>query len=193
MSLSSPVSPLNATSGAIHLGGHAARIAAGNPWIERFARFGLIVRGIIYFVPGVFALQLALGSRVAAMTQTSAIEMIGHQAFGRALLVAVAVGLAGYALWGVIRAVFDPLRKGHSLLGIAKRLGFALSALAYAGSPENVPANCTGRTFSLADDDPAVSCHADQTMGAFSASSVASALSFARQRLLHDLIFGNGF
>jgi hypothetical protein len=67
------------------------------------------------------------------MTQTGAIEWIGHQAFGRALLVAVALGLAGYALWGVIRVVFDPLHKGHSPAGLAKRFGFATSALAYGG------------------------------------------------------------
>lgn len=133
MSLSTPVPPLAATGAAQHAG-HAARsIAVGNRWIERFARFGLIVRGIIYFVPGVLAVQLAIGTHGGAMTQTGAIEMIGHRPFGRALLLAVAVGLAGYALWGVIRAVFDPLHKGHSPLGLAKRFGFATSALAYAG------------------------------------------------------------
>ena len=103
----------------------------GNQWIERLARFGLIVRGVIASCR-VLALQLALGTHGAAMTQTGAIEMIGHQPFGRVLLVAVAVGLAGYSLWGVIRVVFDPLHKGHSPLGLAKRFGFATSALAYA-------------------------------------------------------------
>jgi Domain of Unknown Function (DUF1206) len=132
MSLSSPLSPPTAISDAAHRTRHAAGIAARNPWIERFARFGLIVRGVIYFVPGVIALQLALGTHGGAMTQTGAIEMIGHQPFGRALLVIVAVGLAGYSLWGVIRALFDPLHKGHSPLGLAKRFGFATSALAYA-------------------------------------------------------------
>jgi hypothetical protein len=130
-SYSSP-SPLVGASGAAHRSGRATNIARGTSWIERFARFGLIVRGVIYFVPGVLALQLALGTHGTAMTQTGAIEMIGHQPFGRVLLVAVAVGLAGYALWGVIRVFFDPLRKGHSPRGLAKRFGYATSALAYA-------------------------------------------------------------
>ena len=132
MSHSSPPSPLATAAGAAHRTGHAASTAARNPWIEWLARYGLIVRGIIYIVPGVLALQLALGRHGAAMTQTGAIDMIGHQPFGRALLVAMAVGLAGYSLWGVIRVVFDPLHKGHSALGLAKRFGFATSALAYA-------------------------------------------------------------
>jgi Domain of Unknown Function (DUF1206) len=112
---------------------HAAHKAAGNRWVAYFMRFGHIVRGIIYVVLGVLALRLALGARGEAMTQTGAIETIGQQPFGHTLLVAVAVGLAGYSLWGVIRAVYDPLHKGNSRLGLAKRCGFAASGLAYAG------------------------------------------------------------
>jgi len=132
MSLSSPLSPLAAAPGAVHRARRAASMVVGNPWIERLARFGTIVRGIVYFVPGVLALRLALGTHGSATTQTGAIEMIGHQPFGRALLGAVAVGLAGYSLWGVIRVLLDPLHKGHSPRGLAKRFGFATSALAYA-------------------------------------------------------------
>jgi hypothetical protein len=132
MSLHTPLAPLATVAGAARRTEHTVGRAAGNPWIERFARFGLVVRGIIYLVPGVLALQLALGTHGAAITQTGAIEQIGHQPFGRVLLVAVAVGLAGYSLWGVVRAVFDPLRKGHKPLGLAKRFGFGMSALAYA-------------------------------------------------------------
>ena len=132
MSLSNPLASLAPSSNAAHRTGHAVRAMAGNPWIIRLARFGLVVRGIIYVVPGVVALRLALGTHGAAMTQTSAIEMIGHRPFGLALLVALAVGLGGYSLWGVIRVVFDPLHKGHSPRGLAKRFGFATSALAYA-------------------------------------------------------------
>ena len=84
-------------------------------------------------IPGVLALELAFGAHGAAITQTGAIEMIGQQPLGRILLLVVAIGLAGYALWGVIRAVLDPLRKGHSPRGLANRFGFAMSALAYAG------------------------------------------------------------
>jgi hypothetical protein len=111
----------------------ASHDALGIRWLERLVRFGYVVRGIIYFVPGVLALRLALGTHGAAMTQTGAIALIGHQPFGRMLLAVVAVGLAGYVLWGVVRAVLDPLGKGHSLHGLAQRFGFAMSALAYTG------------------------------------------------------------
>lgn len=132
MFLSSVRTPVAAPDAAGRAG-HAAHKAAGNVWVGRFMRFGQIARGIIYAVLGVLALRLAFGTRGEDMSQTGAIEMIGHQPFGRTLLVGVAVGLAGYALWGVVRAVLDPLRKGDSPVGIAKRLGFAASGLAYAG------------------------------------------------------------
>ena len=132
MSLANPPAPGLVAARATPRTGSGSRAPAGGRWIEPVARFGLIVRGIIYAVPGLLALQLALGMHGAAITQSGAIEMIGHQPFGRGLLVAVAIGLAGYALWGVIRTIFDPLRRGHSPTGLAKRFGYAMSAFAYA-------------------------------------------------------------
>ena len=113
--------------------GQKAREAAQNPWIEGLARFGLVVRGVIYFIPGALALSLALGQRGRATTQAGTIDLISRQPFGRFLLIAVAVGLAGYAIWGIIRAVFDPQHRGKSPLGLAQRFGYAFSAVAYAG------------------------------------------------------------
>ena len=40
-------------------------------------------------------------------------------------------GLLGYGLWGYARAVFDPLGRGHSVLGLVARLGFLWSAVSY--------------------------------------------------------------
>jgi Domain of Unknown Function (DUF1206) len=113
--------------------GRFGRNAAPKTWIERLSRLGFVIRGIIYFVPGVFALEWALGRHGQPMSQASAIDVIGRQPWGRVLLVVVAVGLAGYAAWGVIRAIYDPLRRGHSPVGIALRIGYAASAIAYLG------------------------------------------------------------
>jgi hypothetical protein len=67
------------------------------------------------------------------MTQASVIDLIGKQPLGRGLLIVVAAGLAGYAAWGVVRTLFDPLQRGRSPAGIAQRIGYATSAVAYAG------------------------------------------------------------
>lgn len=60
----------------------------------------------------------------------------------------------------------------------------ALSAIGYAGSPENAPADCTGKAFTQAGGDPAVSCHFDMTQGAFSAAALASVIGQIRGKLL---------
>ncbi|HEU4929039.1 MAG TPA: DUF1206 domain-containing protein, partial [Candidatus Krumholzibacteria bacterium] len=109
----------------------AANDAVENKWVVRFLRFGYIARGMVYVVVGMLALRLSLGIRDVAMSQSGALAVIGRQPFGHTLLVVIAVGLASYALWQVIRAVADPNHEGRSRGGVAKRLGFAGSALGY--------------------------------------------------------------
>jgi hypothetical protein len=103
------------------------------PPLRTLFRFGHVVRGIIYVLPGILALRLAIGPHGAAIAPSGAIALIGHQVYGRILLLLVAVGLFGYALWGLVRAVFDPLHRGNSPAGILSRLGFCVSALAHGG------------------------------------------------------------
>jgi hypothetical protein len=96
-------------------------------------RFGYVVRGIIYLLPGLLALQMAFGPGGKSISQSDSITLIGRQPFGRILLVVLAIGLAGYALWGLIRCFLDPLHKGRTPGGILKRMGFLWSAIAYVG------------------------------------------------------------
>ena len=68
------------------------------------ARAGLVARGVVYGIIGVLALKLALGDGGKATDQEGALQTIAHQSFGELLLVLVAIGLGGYALWRLIRA-----------------------------------------------------------------------------------------
>lgn len=124
---------VESTADALPRMGRSASTAGARSWVERLVRFGYIVRGVLYIMPGLLALRLAFGGRGGSMSVTGAIRTIGHQPFGRVLLVGVAVGLAGYSLWGLIRAIFDPMRRGHSPAGIGQRLGYVGSAIAFAG------------------------------------------------------------
>jgi hypothetical protein len=108
-----------------------AKQTAANPWVERLARFGYAVRGILYAVVGLLAVQVALGAGGATTDKNGAIATIGSQPFGKFLLVLVAIGLAGYALWGFIRALLDPLGRGTDPKGIAQRIGYLISGLSY--------------------------------------------------------------
>jgi hypothetical protein len=80
---------------------------------------------------GVLALMVALGLRGATEDKSGALATIGHSTPGRYLLFALAIGLAGYSLWGFVRAIFDPMRKGKSPKGLAERAGFIVSAVSY--------------------------------------------------------------
>lgn len=121
----------NATKQAGKAVVHEAKHAATNPWFERLERFGFIVRGLIYIIVGVLALQLALGAGGATTSPTSAIALIGRQPAGKLLLALVIAGLVGYSLWGFVRAILDPLGRGSKPKGLLDRAGFLFSGLSY--------------------------------------------------------------
>lgn len=77
---------------------------ARTPQFEWFARAGLTARGVVYVVIGVLAIKLALGDGGKATNQQGALQTIAKQPFGTVLLILVAVGLAGYASWRLLRA-----------------------------------------------------------------------------------------
>jgi hypothetical protein len=60
----------------------------------------------------------------------------------------------------------------------------ALSAYAAAGSPETIPPQCTGKTFTQSNTDPQVPCHFDMTQGNYSAQTLAAAIAQIRGQLL---------
>ena len=71
---------------------------------ERLARAGYVARGVIYVLIGVLAIQLARGVGGDNPDQEGAMRLIADQAFGRALLAIVALGLAGYTLLRLTQA-----------------------------------------------------------------------------------------
>jgi hypothetical protein len=77
---------------------------AGSKPLGWLARGGLLARGLVYLVIGVLALKLALGDAGRAANQQGALQTIADRPFGKTLLILVAIGLAGYALWRLTRA-----------------------------------------------------------------------------------------
>jgi hypothetical protein len=60
----------------------------------------------------------------------------------------------------------------------------ALSAYAFAGSPETVDSTCTGRMYTQNGGDPAVPCHFDMTTGNYTAANLAAAIDNIRGKVL---------
>ena len=88
------------TAKARHGGERVAR-SGGFEWL---ARAGFVARGLIYLIIGVLAIKLAVGDGGTTTNQQGALKTIAHQPFGKVLLILVAAGLAGYALWRFVRA-----------------------------------------------------------------------------------------
>lgn len=118
--------------GTVPAGG-AVKRAATNPALEFLERFGYAARGVLYGVMGLLALKIALnlGGGQATDLSGSLVFLITNP-FGKVVLVAMIIGLAAYSVWGFVRAILDPLHRGHDAPGVMARVGFLSSALSYA-------------------------------------------------------------
>ena len=98
---------------------------------EWFARSGFLARGLVYGIIGVLAVKLAVGVGGKTTNQQGALRTVAHQPFGKLLLILVAVGLAGYTVWRLVRALL-----GHGPEGsddAVERVAALASGLVYGG------------------------------------------------------------
>lgn len=112
----------------------AAKKVARQPWVEPVMRLGYAVRGLLYGLVGFLAVQVALGGQGGRFTdRKGAIAALASQPIGRVVLILIIAGLVGYALWGLLRAVLDPFKRGSGPTGLAARAGYLGEALSYGG------------------------------------------------------------
>jgi fumarate reductase subunit D len=104
-----------------------------SPLVERFGRAGLVAKAALYAVIGILAFKVAFGADEESPDKSGALRTIAQQPFGKVLLVLLAVGLAGYALWRLAQALFDRDDEGEGPKGLAKR-GVNLGKAAWYGT-----------------------------------------------------------
>jgi hypothetical protein len=109
--------------------------AASHPWFERLARLGYASKGLVYFIVGFLAAQAAFSTGGRTTDTSGALSEIVNQPFGKFMLFLVTIGIIGYALWRIVQTILDPEHQGQKMDAkrIAQRIGYALSALGYAG------------------------------------------------------------
>jgi len=102
-------------------------------WIRRFARFGLIAKGVVYLLSGILILMATLHISSAASKggKTGVFNFIYDQPFGKVLLPVIAAGLLCYAFWRIVQGFRDTENKGRRLKGIAQRTAYVISGLLY--------------------------------------------------------------
>jgi hypothetical protein len=125
--------PLSAVPRAASSGKRAVARTATDDKAVAIGRAGFAARGAVYVMVGWLSLVAAFGGGGAAADKQTALEAIAQLPFGKILLGLVAVGLFGYAAWSLVRALFDPERRGHDAKGLFARVGFAIAGLSYAG------------------------------------------------------------
>lgn len=143
--------------GPVRSAQHGGEAVARRPEFEWLARAGLVARGVVYAIVGILALKLAVGSGGRATNQRGALETIAREPFGKTLLIVMLVGLAGYAVWRLVRAgIGHGSQQGDSGLervaGVASGLAYAalcvtavkILAGASSGGGSNSPKKTTG-------------------------------------------------
>ena len=106
--------------------------AAGSRWLERLARAGLATRGLLYLVVAALAVQVARGHHETRADKQGAMRTVVHEPLGKVLVLALAVGFAGYALWRFVEAAVGPADEDDARKANLKRVGYAARGLLYA-------------------------------------------------------------
>ena len=105
---------------------------ASSRGITRAARLGYLTHGLVYGMMGALALSSALGRGGRITGDHGAVRRLDGHGPGDALLWAIAVGLACYALWMAVRALLDPERVGRTGSALLLRAGYFGSAVSHA-------------------------------------------------------------
>ncbi|MCW2621409.1 MAG: hypothetical protein JWL64_1011 [Frankiales bacterium] len=107
----------------------SARKVADSDAMSWGARAGLTARALIYLLIGGLAVAVALGKSRSETDQRGALNAVAGHSGGKVLLVLLAVGFAGYALWRLSEAAFGVAGEGN---GKGARLKSLVRGLVYA-------------------------------------------------------------
>jgi hypothetical protein len=107
-------------------------IAPAATWIERLARVGYAAKALLYSVVGFLAIQSAVGNGGDTTGSRGALVTLVRHEYGPVMLLVIAAGLFGYAVWRLAEAILDPERRGSGPKGIALRASFAGRGLIHA-------------------------------------------------------------
>jgi hypothetical protein len=115
-------------------------------WLVPLGRSGFAANGVVYLIVGALAAQASIGAGGDTTDTGGALGHIVEAPFGRLLLVAVALGLTGYAVWRTLQALLDTDGKGDEPKGLVARAGFGITAVVYAGLALSAAGMALGRS-----------------------------------------------
>ncbi len=92
-----------------------------------------MAKGVIYATIGLLAMREALGVGGATTGVSGAMRSMGPHPLDTVLLVVLATGLVGYAMWKLVQGITDPDAKGSAAHGILRRVGYMGSGVIHGG------------------------------------------------------------
>jgi hypothetical protein len=116
----------------------AARHRSRSSAAAAAAKCGLVARGVVYLLIGWLAAQTATGHSSHEANQRGALAEIGRHSYGLALLWAIGLGFAAYAIWRIGEAcagtAVDGQAIGPRLISLARGviyLGFSIGTFTF--------------------------------------------------------------
>jgi hypothetical protein len=99
--------------------------------MQRVARAGLVAQGISFGIVAVIALRVAVNGDSELEDRPGALQALASEPVGRFLIGALAVGLAGYALWRFAQAALGEKLESGEDVNAFKRIGYAARGVLY--------------------------------------------------------------
>jgi hypothetical protein len=109
----------------------ALETASRSTWLARMARWGLVARGLLYFLVAFLAARIAGGNWSTEADKEGALQTVLAQPLGRVVLVGFALGFAGYAVWRFVEAAAGPPDEDDSTKARLKRVGYLARGVLY--------------------------------------------------------------
>ncbi len=144
-----PVAPMNnpiSAVGAAIPTATASQKRSAVAWVTPVARLGFASIAVVYMTIGALALLLATGKGGDTIDQRGAINVLEGLPGGTVLLVVMAVGMIGYALWRLMQGTLDLEGKGTDAKALAIRIGYIASGVAYLALATHTAKEVVGST-----------------------------------------------
>jgi hypothetical protein len=102
------------------------------PAVKWLARLGMACAGLLWIIVGALAVQVAVGTGGETTDREGALHEIAQQSWGKALLVVIAIGFAGYALWRFVAGALGQKLESNDDMNWLKRLWYFVRGVFYA-------------------------------------------------------------
>jgi hypothetical protein len=122
-------SPIDRLQGDVRQAVHTA-----SPVVVGLARAGHVAKGVLYLTIGALAVQTAAGIGGETTDGYGVLRNLLTMPFAGALMVTMAAGMFGYALWRFVEALLDPVPPAGSRgwKAAIRRIGCAISGVGHA-------------------------------------------------------------